>query len=347
MRIAGSVPVFLAALVCASACAAAAGPEAKEPLRPGPVSCPLPAMDAVTDGVHSTVQALLEHGIVVDTNKARRAAIQAVATAADPLSRLLSADEAGTIAEEGNDGIQAVKRKPVELIEKWPGQICYMKFNGLYRRTGPEIIEAISGATNGVTGMILDLRGAAGTGLDCVESIAGLFVGDDREIFCVRGGNGVELDRRSTKKCGRLGMPAVFLVDEGTSAAAELLAAVVKGGFEVLLIGRTTRGDPLIREKVALKGGEVLYIGTRRVVPLLGEDCGHGGVKPDIVVQAMEPVVGVTGTNAPPRVAEKTPDKDESGRDALAERTKTDPVLRRSADVLMGLRTLDTRALRL
>ena len=348
MRNTSRVSVLLAGLLCASVCVCLAGPETPVAKRaPKAPLAPAPAMDAVTEGVQSTVQGLLRHGVRVDTNKARRAAIQAVATSVDPMSWLLTAEEATTIPEEGRAATNGVLLQSVAVIEKWPGGICYARFGGLYRGTGQETADDILSATNGgTTGMILDLRGAEGKGLDCVEAIAGLFLEDDREIFSVRNWSGTELERRRVGKARRLGIPAVFLVDEGTSAAAELLAAVVKSGIEVLLIGRTTRGDPLLREKMALPGGEVLYVGTRRVVPLTGDAYGPGGVKPDIVVAAVG-VAGVPATNASPVAAKASGGGEQADVDKVAERTKSDPILQRAADILMGLRTLDLRALKL
>lgn len=306
--------------------------------------------DAVAEDVRGVLQALLSRGVTVDTDKARRAAIQAVAITIDPKARLVSMDAAATLPEEGNAATNGVKPESIAVIERWPGEICYAKFNGLYPGTGQVTVDAILGATNGgMCGMIFDLRGAGGKGLDCAESLAGLFVEANREIFSVKDWNGAELERHSARVSRRLGMPAVFLVDENTSTASELLAAVVKGGFEVLLVGRRTRGDPLIREKVELSGGDVLYIGTRRIALLKGHDYSNRGIQPDIAVEATCPVTPVTGTNAPSIAVVKTGGSKGGsvGTDELAAKAKGDPVLQRAVDILLGLRTLDTGSLRL
>ncbi|MEI6809417.1 MAG: S41 family peptidase, partial [bacterium] len=254
--------ILTSGMLCAAVCVSAVGQNVPVNRSQEPVPN-IPFPDAVTEGVNSAMQAMLKNGLGVDTNKARRAAIQAVVTTVDPLAWLISADEAMTIVEEGDAASQGIKQKSIALIEKWPGEICYAKFSGLYRGTALETVEALYGATNGsITGMILDLRGAEGKGLDCVESLASLFIGDNREIFSIRNWNGSELNRHRSGECRRLGIPVVFLIDENTAGASELLAAIVKGGFEVLLLGRPTRGDSLIREKIVLPGGEVLYIGT-------------------------------------------------------------------------------------
>lgn len=351
------VPVFLACLVSGAVFVSAGGLEPTEWRRVKPAAPAPPELDVVTEGVRATIQALLNQGVVVDTNRARRAAIQAVATTADPLAWLLSSEEAGALAEDDDEGRPSAGLKSIELIEKWPVEICYVKFHGLYRGTGPDTVEELRGATNnGSIGLIIDLRGADGKGLDCVESLAGLFVGDDREIFSVCGWNGTELERRKTGKGPHMGIPTILLVDGGTCSAAELFAAVVKGGFEVLLIGAATRGDPLLREKVPVQGGEILYTGTRRVQPIIGDKYGPHGIKPDIVIEATAPARSVPVTNAVPGLATNAAspavqgapaDRESADRDALMKRTKGDPVLQRAADILMGLRTLDTRALKL
>ncbi|MEI6218712.1 MAG: S41 family peptidase [bacterium] len=308
-----------------------------------------PAADEVTEGVRNILQVLQSRGLTVDTNVARAAAIQAVVATIDPRARMFPAAEKSAMADEERGGTNSMRRKPVEIVEKLPGEICYLKLGGLYRGTGQETVQGILAATNGgATGMILDLRGAGGHGYDAVASLAGLFVEENSLIYSIRSRNGIETEQGRAGKGWHLGMPAMFLIDKGTTCASELLVAIVKGGFEVLVVGRATGGDSLVREDVELEGGDILYVGTKRVIPLQGASYDPGGVEPDIVVQAADPVTVVSGTNATLQSEEKLSDKDrdDSGT-AFAKRVAGDSILQRALDILMGLRTLDARALKL
>ena len=308
-----------------------------------------PTDDAVTEGMRNVMQVLRSRGLAIDTNVARLAAIQAVAATIDPRARLLPAGEKAAMDGEEHGGTNSMRRKPVEIVEKLPGEICYLKLGGLCRGTGPETVQEILAATNGgASGMILDLRGAGGHGYDAVAAIAGLFVEENTLIYSIRTRNGTEIEQGRAGKGWHLGIPAMFLIDKGTTCASELLVAIVKGGFEVLVVGRATAGDSLVREDVELKDRDILYIGTKRVIPLLGGSYDPGGVEPDIVIQVAELVTVASGTNAPPQSEEKLMDKDrDDSGPAFVKRVGGDSILQRALDILMGLRTLDARALKL
>ncbi len=337
--------MFTVAVLCTSPCISAAGLEPTEWRSQKHVAPEIPPIDAVSRGVSDAISTLQAKGVAIDTNKARRAAIQAVLSSFDPQARVLSTEEA---VENGNVGNSAVL-KSIGAVEKWPVKVSYVKFRSLYPAQGPEAAAELRSSTNGgMIGMIIDLRGVGGRGFDSVQSLAGVFVGEDRDIFRVLDLRGSELARYKSGAGPRIGIPVVVLVDTGTCDAAELLAAVARGGEEVLLVGQSTRGDTFVREKVVLGGGDVIYAGTRTVEASIGEKYWPGGLKPDVSVPVTHDAAPVKATNAVASVPVVVEARDEAAQmDELVKRTKGDAVLQRAADILMGLRTLNARELRL
>jgi len=298
-------------------------------------SVSVPAGDDFKDGISQSIAILREHGVMLDTNATRHAAILGVLSAVDPKARILSTGDVMRIEAEldGRPEGTGIQRESFDRVEKWPRGICYARFNGFFRGTTGETCRKLSGATNGCSGMILDLRKAGGMDLGLVESLGSMFVHGGSGLFMVCSQNGTELERHVSSGGERFRIPVVVLIDENTSGAPELFAAVVRGTAGVLLMGRGTNGDAKLREGVALPDGDIAYFGTRRVVPLQGSHYDPGRVEPDIVVHDRDIA---SQTNAIARVEiVQSGGNPRQTMDDLSEMTKGDFTLERAVDVLI------------
>lgn len=219
--------------------------------------------------------------------------------------------------------------------------ICYMRLNGLFEHDGAAGVadQVRAWAAEGDFGLILDLRRASGRHVPAAAAIAGLFAEagsmllafrdrDDQDIAVYRAGTGPAL-----------AMPVMVLTDRDTRGAAEVLAAVFSGSVRgAMLFGQRSKGDPLVRTEVPLSSGERLRIATRRLVLADGTAYdGSRGVQPDITA-GTAPRPGEDYEPSPP--GEEPSEQEEEDR-RLRERVKGDPVLRRAADVLLGLKALN------
>ena len=239
-------------LVPGRMCIAGGGPPrpAPETVKPRAVEKP----DAISEAVRNAVKSLEKAGLAIDTNAAARSAVMAIATTIDRGAKIVPLDSSQiTDREDDTVSTNTVRWDPTGPVEALPKGLSYVRINGMYVGAGTSVVDRICGAvTGGIGGLILDLRGAGGRGLDCVTGVAGLFTGDSRSLFAVRAPDGTELERMCAVKRQRLGIPAVALIDGNTTGAAEVFAAVVKGLPGILVVGRTTRGESQIREKVAV-----------------------------------------------------------------------------------------------
>lgn len=235
--------------------------------------------------------------------------------------------------------------RAIEVAEKLPQNIAYLKLNGLYKDAGRELVSVLRGwAETGRFGFVLDLRGADGDDLASVIPAASLFATGGSLLYALRDLDDQDLNVAKASEGDPLDTPVMVLVDERTAGAAEVLAAALSDSVRgALLLGTPTGGDAMVREALPLPQGELLYITTRRLVTADGEVyAGSVRVQPDIVVDPRTP-------DGPDFEHEAGPDRREVlevelGDRALRDRIRGDAALKRAIDVLLGLKALNIRA---
>jgi carboxyl-terminal processing protease len=245
-----------------------------------------------------------------------------------------------------------VKRDPVEagaiqIAEELPANLCYLKLNGVFERSGKDIVSALRGwAETGRAGVVLDLRGAGGADAQGVADTASLFAESGALLFTFRDAQDQDIGVGAYKSSSSLllNMPAMILIDEETRGSSELLAAALAGSTRgVMLIGSVSSGDPMVREVQDLPDGSHLYLATRRLVVADGRIYnGSEGVKPDLVVAPMA-VPASEYEPEPATEGQKELSSEEKEDQLLRERVRGDETLRRAVDVLLGLKALNIR----
>ncbi|OGV67251.1 MAG: hypothetical protein A2283_04900 [Lentisphaerae bacterium RIFOXYA12_FULL_48_11] len=283
--------------------------------------------------IEDVYKILLDHNIAFDLNKTRRATVEGLIKAVDSGAMLLTAEQFHAM----------MIRTSVEKVEEWPEDICYLKVRGIFRDAGDEIIEHLKKWNDsGKAGVIMDLRGSGGESLPSVDRIAALYVSDDPLLYLLKDGRGeiIQTHRLSVDNETLDGnIPLLLLVDKATTAASELLVAILKNRKGVLVIGVSTSGDISYRENVPLSQDEILHIVTRRVY-VNGVQYEGVGVLPDVAVNSD----GVDGKRKlPPKVISIKPEsaKAKSDRD-LMEKVFPDPVLLRATDILLAMKATVT-----
>lgn len=319
---------------------------------------PQPAMSATVEDVLRVLEA---QGIAFDTNKVFRAAAKAALRAVDFRAMILPAADLDRIT--GGE--------PTDRDETWESGMGYLQarfVDGSFAELVSERLGAC--AEQKSAGLILDLRGAGGAGLDAVDSVASLFVEEGEILYAVKNGIGDVLETREAgpradeKKNRRV--PLMLLVDGATHGTGELLAALLKGRPGVMLVGRKTMGDLGLRTAVELPGDEVAWLATRWAVPGSRQDieeedppppadgaAGSGeasederegetfvGVVPDIEVSTHERVYSVKPEDEPGM----RPMSEKARRDnELMKRVGEDAILRRAVDIILGLQAIGQR----
>jgi carboxyl-terminal processing protease len=228
-------------------------------------------------------------------------------------------------------------------MEFWPQKIGYLKINGLFEGSAEQIVTQLKDwSTTNCVGIILDLRGANGLNLDAVGEIAGLFAHPVPLLFTVKDGFNKTLKSYLAAKNDKpLDQPVLILIDGNTRGAAETLAAVLQDCQGVILVGMPTRGDDRLREPLAIANGNVLYIALRRID--LGKEGYNGkGLKPNVCVTPAPEEKGKAKDAAVEEdngLFSRLSEQEKEDR-ALNTRIGNDLILRRAADITLGLKAL-------
>lgn len=158
--------------------------------------------------------------------------------------------------------------------------------------------------SQGMEGLILDLRDNPGGILQSVQDVAGFFVPKGPVVHIVTRDGATQT--LSTNR-DPIGMPLVVLVNENTASAAEILAGAIQDYGSGTLVGTTTFGKgsvqqiwrlddtrPMGRAEVGPTG---IKVTTARYLTAHERSIDGTGIDPDVVVEwtAGDPVVDGDG----------------------------------------------------
>lgn len=228
-------------------------------------------------------------------------------------------------------------------MERLPAGMGYIRVVGLFPGAAAEISAALENWQGpDVFGAILDLRGSAGIAEEEVARVAARFAPEGTVLYTKSDRQGRVVTTVKAPAAPVETLPVMVLVDEGTSGASELLAAVLGGSVNgAMLIGRETAGDPMIREPLALSSGRHALLATRQVQTAGGAVySGTGGVKPDVAITDAALSESVYEPDTPMLRRSKVLSDEEKEDKALRDRTRHDTYLRRATDMLLGLQAL-------
>jgi carboxyl-terminal processing protease len=177
-----------------------------------------------------------------------------------------------------------------------PG-IGYLRIAAITARTTAQAKNEVATLTkNGATSLIIDVRRTSGGSLDSGISLARLFV--QKGTLAARETKGVDKETIEAKSGdGAITLPAVLLVNVGTSSAAELFASALAGNQRADLIGEHTIGRAAQQRLIKLPDGTGLWLTTTRYLMPDGKPLHEHGLEPKVAVDEPEVKFGQT---APP-----------------------------------------------
>ncbi|MEP7144875.1 MAG: S41 family peptidase [Ferruginibacter sp.] len=149
--------------------------------------------------------------------------------------------------------------------------IGYIKLNKFSQVTYREFMQALEGLQKqGLTKLILDLRGNGGGVLDEASAIADEFLAGDKLITYTEGKHMPKREYR----CQREGLfekgELVILSDEGTASASEILMGALQDWDRATIIGRRSFGKGLVQEQYDLSDGSALRLTVARYYTPIG-----------------------------------------------------------------------------
>ena len=135
----------------------------------------------------------------------------------------------------------------------------------------------------GAEQILVDLRGTAEGGLDQGIAAARLFVGQG--VLATRESRAGKTPIEAESNDGGITAPALLLVDNGTSGAAEVFAAALTENGRTTLIGERTLGRAATQELVKLPDGSGLWLSTTRYLTPKDAVIHEKGLKPEVLVE--------------------------------------------------------------
>jgi carboxyl-terminal processing protease len=135
---------------------------------------------------------------------------------------------------------------------------------------------------------IVDLRGNSGGYIMSAAEIAGYFLNVGNLVILQQKEERVHLP--VMPQSSFINEPVIFLTDEYSASAAELLAAAVKDYRRALLLGETTYGKGTMQEIFVLQNGDVLKLTVAQFYSPFGKKINQLGVQPDLQILSQEAV---------------------------------------------------------
>jgi carboxyl-terminal processing protease len=158
------------------------------------------------------------------------------------------------------------------------GYVRVMLFSG---RTEKELQEALDDLDGqGMTHLILDLRGNGGGLFDAAIDVSSLFLSDGVVVYQMENdGSEQAYDVRGRSKAGD--WPMVVLVDGGTASASEIVAGALQDQGRATLIGQKTYGKGSVQHVFDLSDGSSVHITASKWLTPNRRQIDGQGLMPD------------------------------------------------------------------
>jgi carboxyl-terminal processing protease len=165
---------------------------------------------------------------------------------------------------------------------------------------GPRTVEQVKSQVANLTGggaakLVIDIRRTSNGTYEQGLALARLFVA--RGTLAMKETKGVAT--RDTIAAGpgdgSIVLPAVILIDNGTSGAAELFASALYGNQRADLVGERTIGRAGIQKLIKLPDGAGLWLTTVRYLTPAGTALHEKGLEPTVAVEGPEVEFGQPG----------------------------------------------------
>lgn len=168
-----------------------------------------------------------------------------------------------------------------------PNHLGYVRLTQFGERTADELEAAlVILEEQGMTGLIMDLRGNPGGLLDQAVAVCEKFLEAGKPIVSTEGRNASgDLQRRSGRGSGkRLTLPMTVLVNGGSASASEIVTGCLKDLKRAVIVGEQTFGKGSVQSILPLPDGSALRLTTAKYYTPSHQVIHEKGITPDIIV---------------------------------------------------------------
>jgi carboxyl-terminal processing protease len=138
-------------------------------------------------------------------------------------------------------------------------------FRGFTQTSAKEMEAAVASLkSQGMTSLILDIRGNRGGIVEQARLIASMFLYSGQRIVSMRGRNQIIFPNRDlpSRNSNPDEYPLVVLIDRGSASASEILAGALQDHDRARLVGENSFGKGLVQNVFPLRGGAGLTLTT-------------------------------------------------------------------------------------
>lgn len=144
-------------------------------------------------------------------------------------------------------------------------EIGFIKLTSFARNTHSELIEELGKLrAEGMTKLILDLRGNSGGFLDQAILIANEFLPEGNLIVYTVDRDGSRAQQFSNGKGRYQATETVILIDEGSASSSEILAGALQDNDKGTVIGRRSYGKGLVQQQIPFADGSAIRLTVSR-----------------------------------------------------------------------------------
>lgn len=144
--------------------------------------------------------------------------------------------------------------------------IGYIKLNQFTEDAGIEVERALRKLqSEGVKGVVFDLRGNPGGLLEQAVSVASKFLEEDQVVVYTKGRYAAqEKSYRASSTYRNTDLPLVVLADQYSASASEIVAGAIQDWDRGVVVGKPTFGKALVQQIFPMSEGTAIKITTAR-----------------------------------------------------------------------------------
>lgn len=246
----------------------------------------------VTENSPAAQAGIVKGDVIVKVSGKRVTAIGYDKALEEMTSSLLSV-VAITTSKGGNETtreIQKAKYAAVTVEYSLSNNIGYIRLKGFNNTTPDQFETALNNLIKqDAQAYIFDVRGNSGGSISSVCQILDRLVPAGTILSSDDGKGNTKIEY--TSDANQLTAPMAVLVNETTSSAAELFAAVLRDFQKSDIVGVTTFGKGTMQKTFQLSDGSAISLTVAKIIPPSGENFDKTGIKPNFEVKPSLPDV--------------------------------------------------------
>lgn len=166
-------------------------------------------------------------------------------------------------------------------------EIGYIRLLQFQEKTAQDLEKALVeiSKTEGITGLVLDLRNNPGGLLNAAVDVSNKFLPANKLVVYIKGRDGDRNEYKTKNGTKPYDYPMVVLVNGGSASASEIVAGALQDWGRAVVLGTKTFGKGSVQTIMGLNDGSGLRLTTARYYTPKDRSIQSTGIEPDIVVK--------------------------------------------------------------